>query len=196
MVVSNVDEEAVTAAALETYGELVAEDVALVLARAKAEDVADQIDDAIIVGCDSVLDLDGEIHGKPSSPAEAISRWHQMRGRSGILHTGHWVVDTRGEAEGGTGATLGATASTTVHFAKLTDDEIGAYVDTGEPLRVAGAFTLDGLGAPYVVGIEGDPSNVVGLSLPLLRELLMEVGLPWHELRSSAHQGAQGRRDS
>ena len=194
MVVSSVDEAAVTAAALETYGELVAEDVALVLARAKAEDVADQIDDAIIVGCDSVLDLDGEIHGKPASAAEARSRWRQMRGRSGILHTGHWVVDTREEADGGTGATLGATASTTVHFAKLTDDEIEAYVETGEPLRVAGAFTLDGLGGPYVTGIEGDPSNVVGLSLPLLRELLMEVGLAWHDLRSSAHRGAQGER--
>lgn len=194
MVVSSVDEAAVTAAALETYGELVAEDVALVLARAKAEDVADQIDDAIIVGCDSVLDLDGEIHGKPASAAEARSRWRQMRGRSGVLHTGHWVVDTREEADGGTGATLGATASTTVHFAKLTDDEIEAYVETGEPLRVAGAFTLDGLGGPYVTGIEGDPSNVVGLSLPLLRELLMEVGLAWHDLRSTAHRGAQGER--
>ena len=194
VVVSSVDEAAVTAAALETYGELVAEDVALVLARAKAEDVADQIDDAIIIGCDSVLDLDGAIHGKPASAAEARSRWRQMRGRSGILHTGHWVVDTRDEAQGGTGATLGATASTTVHFAKLTDDEIEAYVETGEPLRVAGAFTLDGLGGPYVTGIEGDPSNVVGLSLPLLRELLMEVGLAWHDLRSSAHRGAQGER--
>jgi septum formation protein len=196
IVVSSVDEDAVTAAARETYGELVAEDVALVLARAKAEDVADQIDDAVVIGCDSVLDLDGEIHGKPASPALAISRWHQMRGRSGVLHTGHWVVDTRAEADGGTGATLGATASTTVHFAKLTDDEIEAYVETGEPLRVAGAFTLDGLGAPYVTGIEGDPSNVVGLSLPLLRELLLEVGLAWHDLRSSAHQGAQGRREA
>ena len=195
IVVSDVDEEAVTAAARATYGELVAEDVALVLARAKAEDVADQIDDAIIIGCDSVLDLDGEIHGKPASAAVATARWHQMRGRSGILHTGHWLVDTRAEADGGTGATLGATASTTVHFAKLSDDEIDAYVATGEPLRVAGAFTLDGLGAPFVAGIEGDPSNVVGLSLPLLRELLLEVGLAWHELRSSAHQGAQGRRD-
>ena len=188
IVVSSVDEDAVTAAARETYGELVAEDVALVLARAKAEDVADQIDDAVVIGCDSVLDLDGEIHGKPTSPAVAISRWRQMRGRSGILHTGHWVVDT------GTGATLGATASTTVHFAKLTDDEIEAYVATGEPLRVAGAFTLDGLGGPFVTGIEGDPSNVVGLSLPLLRELLLELGLAWHDLRSSAHRGAQGER--
>ena len=118
-----------------------------------------------------------------------------MRGRSGVLHTGHWVIDTRDESHGGTGATLGATASTTVHFAKLSDDEIEAYVATGEPLRVAGAFTLDGLGAPFVAGIEGDPSNVVGLSLPLLRELLIEVGLSWHELRTSAHRGAQGRRD-
>ncbi|NYG07608.1 septum formation protein [Phycicoccus badiiscoriae] len=192
IVVSGVDESAVTAAARETYGELVAEDVALLLARAKAEDVADQIDDAVIIGCDSVLDLDGAIHGKPSSAAEAVSRWRQMRGRSGILHTGHWVVDTRDEDHGGTGATLGATASTTVHFAKLTDDEIDAYVETGEPLRVAGAFTLDGLGAPYVSSIEGDPSNVVGISLPLLRELLMELGLAWHDLRSSAHRGAQG----
>ena len=194
IVVSSVDEEAVTAAARVTYGELVAEDVALVLARAKAEDVADQIGDAVVIGCDSVLDLDGEIHGKPASPAVAISRWRQMRGRSGILHTGHWVVDTRDEADGGTGATLGATASTTVHFAKLSDDESEAYVATGEPLRVAGAFTLDGLGGPFVTGIEGDPSNVVGLSLPLLRELLLELGLAWHDLRSSAHRGAQGER--
>jgi septum formation protein len=194
IVVSSVDEDAVTAAARETYGELVAEDVALVLARAKAEDVADQIDDAVVIGCDSVLDLDGEVHGKPTSPAEAISRWRQMRGRSGILHTGHWVVDTRTDEDGGTGATLGATASTTVHFAKLSDDEIDAYVATGEPLRVAGAFTLDGLGGPFVTGIEGDPSNVVGLSLPLLRELLLELGLAWHDLRSTAHRGAQGER--
>lgn len=194
IVVSSVDEDAVTAAAQETYGELVAEDVALVLARAKAEDVADQIDDAVVIGCDSVLDLDGQVHGKPASPAEAVARWRQMRGRSGILHTGHWVVDTRADADGGTGATLGATASTTVHFAKLTDDEIEAYVATGEPLRVAGAFTLDGLGGPYVSGIEGDPSNVVGLSLPLLRELLLELGLAWHDLLGPAHRGAQGER--
>jgi septum formation protein len=148
----------------------------------------------VVIGCDSVLDLDGEIHGKPASAAVAVARWRQMRGRSAVLHTGHWVVDTRTEADGGTGATLGATASTTVHFAKLTDDEIEAYVATGEPLRVAGAFTLDGLGGPFVTGIEGDPSNVVGLSLPLLRELLLELGLAWHDLRSSAHRGAQGER--
>jgi septum formation protein len=184
VVVSSVDEDAVTAAARETYGELAAEDVALVLARAKAEDVAAEVGGAVIVGCDSVLELDGEIHGKPADAAEAVSRWRRMRGSRGVLHTGHWVVDTREHSAGGTGATLGATASTTVHFARLTDAEIEDYVGTGEPLRVAGAFTLDGLGGPFVAGIEGDPSNVVGLSLPLLRELFAEVGLTWHSLRA------------
>jgi septum formation protein len=182
--VSGVDEEAATAAARETYGELAAEDLALVLARAKAEDVAGQVDGALVVGCDSLLELDGQTHGKPASAEEALERWQRMRGRSGVLHTGHWVVDTRDADEGGTGATLGATASTTVHFAAIDDDEIRAYVETGEPLRVAGSFTIDGLGAPFVAGIEGDPSNVVGLSLPLLRELLAEVGLPWRSLRA------------
>jgi septum formation protein len=184
IVVSGVDESAVTAAAEQTYGELAPEDVALLLARAKAEDVASQIQGAIVVGCDSVLALDGQVHGKPVDAADAVSRWRRMRGRSGVLHTGHWVVDTRDEDEAGTGATLGATASTTVHFARLSDAEVEAYVASGEPLRVAGAFTIDGLGGPYVTAIEGDPSNVVGLSLPLLRELLQDLGLAWHELRS------------
>jgi septum formation protein len=184
IVVSGVDEDAVLKQAQGTYGELAAEDVALLLARAKAEDVASQIEHALVVGCDSVLELDGQVHGKPSSPAEAVARWQQMSGGTGVLHTGHWVVDTREPDSGGTGATLGATASTTVHFATLTEAEIEAYVASGEPLRVAGAFTLDGLGGPYVSAIEGDPSNVVGLSLPLLRELLAEIGLTWHELRS------------
>jgi septum formation protein len=185
VVVSGVDEAAVLETARSAHGELAAEDVALLLARAKAEDVAGQIDHAVIVGCDSVLELDGQIHGKPASAAEATARWRQMRGNTGVLHTGHWLVDTRDLDAGGTGATLGATASTTVHFARLTDAEIEAYVGSGEPLRVAGAFTLDGLGGPYVSAIEGDPSNVVGLSLPLLRELLGELGLTWHELRAS-----------
>ncbi|GAA4725514.1 Maf family protein [Pedococcus ginsenosidimutans] len=186
IVVSGVDEDAVTAAARETYGELAPEDVALVLARAKAEDVAGQIEHAVVVGCDSVLELDGEVHGKPADAAEAVERWSRMSGRSGVLHTGHWVVDMREPGAGGTGATLGATASTTVHFARVDMAEVEAYVATGEPLRVAGAFTLDGLGSPYVAGIEGDPSNVVGLSLPLLRELLEEVGIPWRSLRSAS----------
>ena len=131
-----------------------------------------------------MLEIDGEAHGKPADPAEAIGRWHQMRARSGILHTGHWLVDLRDQNDGGTAGMLGGTASTTVHFADLDDTEIVAYVATGEPLRVAGAFTLDGLGAPYVSGIEGDPSNVVGVSLPLLRELVRELGIAWHDLCS------------
>jgi septum formation protein len=184
IVVSEVDEDAVTARARETYGELAAEDVALLLARAKGEEVAGQVAHAVVVGCDSVLELEGEVHGKPTSPQEAAARWRQMSGSSGVLHTGHWVVDTREEDDGGTGATLGATASTEVHFARLDDAEIEAYVATGEPLRVAGAFTLDGIGSAYVTGIEGDPSNVVGLSLPLLRDLLGELDIPWRELRA------------
>jgi septum formation protein len=184
IVVSSVDEEAVTTAAAERYGDLGPEDVALLLARAKAEDVASQIEHAVVVGCDSLLELDGEVHGKPVDAAEAVQRWSRMSGSSGVLHTGHWLVDTREPAGGGTGATLGATASTTVHFGRLDEAEIDAYVATGEPLRVAGAFTIDGLGAPYVTGVEGDPSNVVGLSLPLLRDLLGELGLAWRHLRA------------
>ena len=188
VLVSDVDEDAVVAAALETYGELAADEVALVLARAKAEAVAAAVvagdgdgvpAEAIVLGCDSVLELDGEVHGKPADAAEAVARWQRMRGRSGVLHTGHWIVDER---EDGTGATLGATASTTVHFADVGDAEIEAYVGTGEPLRVAGAFTVDGLGAAFVRGIEGDHHNVVGLSLTLLRELLAEVGVAWPSL--------------
>lgn len=187
--VSTVDEDATLAAAESTNGPLSPADVALLLARAKAEDVArSRIEDdeveSLVLGCDSVLELDGEVHGKPSDAAEATARWQRMRGRSGVLHTGHWLIDDRDPDEGGTSGVVGATASTTVHFADLDDAEIAAYITTGEPLHVAGAFTLDGLGAPYVRAIEGDPSNVVGVSLPLLRELLAELGVAWHTLRS------------
>jgi septum formation protein len=188
-VVSSVDEDAVVAASEESLGTtLAADEVALLLARAKAEDVAAQVHDALVVGCDSVLELGGEVHGKPRDAQEAMARWRRMRGSSGVLHTGHWVVDTRSPESGGTGGTLGASASTTVHFGQVDDEEVAAYVATGEPLRVAGAFTLDGLGGAYVDGIEGDPSNVIGLSLPLLRELLGELGVAWRDLRSPAHR--------
>ncbi len=203
--VSAVDEEAALAAAEDTLGPLAPQDVALLLARAKAEDVAfsrlghtgyavgspapatqptatDRPADALVLGCDSVLELDGEVHGKPADAAEATTRWQRMRGRSGILHTGHWLIDLRELQDGGTRGAVGATASTTVHFAALDDDEIAAYVATGEPLKVAGAFTLDGLGGPFVTGIEGDPSNVVGVSLPVLRELVRELRLSWFDL--------------
>lgn len=187
VIVSSVDEPAVQAAAEEAAGHpLEAADLALLLARTKCEDVASSAPDTdVVLGCDSVLELDGEIHGKPAHPAEAISRWHRMRGRSGILHTGHWLVDQRDPDAGGTAGTVGATASTLVHFADLSDAEIEAYVATGEPLRVAGAFTVDGLGGPYVRGIEGDYHAVVGVSLPVLRDLLGELEIPWHTLRSA-----------
>jgi len=188
--VSSVDEDAV----VSRYGVTAAEDVALVLARAKAEDVAahlvdgpdDELRAALVVGCDSVLELDGEVHGKPGTAERAVERWRRMRGRTGVLHTGHWLVDTRATSEDGSGATLGAVASTTVHFADLADDEIAAYVATGEPLAVAGAFTVDGFGGAYVLGVEGDHHAVVGISLPLLRELLGEVGVCWHTLWRSS----------
>ena len=181
VLVSGVDEDAVVA----HYGVTDAQDVALVLARAKAEDVASRLgsdadfEGALVLGCDSVLELGGQVHGKPADAAQAIARWQQMRGGSGVLHTGHWLIDARDDGGGGT---LGAVASTRVHFGTLSDDEIAAYVATGEPLAVAGGFTLDGLGGAYVTGIEGDHHNVVGVSLPLLRDLLAEVGVSWHQL--------------
>ena len=198
--VSTVDEDAVVAAAQVAGGPLDAADVALLLARAKAEDVVAALEgydpygevDAgvphgiLVLGCDSVLELDGEVHGKPADAAEAVARWRRMRGTSGVLHTGHWLVDLRDTDAGGTGGMVGGTASTTVHFADLDDAEVDAYVATGEPLRVAGAFTIDGLGGPYVAGIEGDPSNVIGVSLPLLRDLVRELGIAWHDLRGPA----------
>jgi septum formation protein len=154
-------------------------DVALLLARVKAEDVAARAGDALVLGCDSVLELDGEVHGKPADPADARQRWRRMRGRSGVLHTGHWLIDGR---DCGTHGSTGAVASTTVRFARLTDAEIDAYVTTGEPLAVAGAFTIDGLGGVFVTGVDGDPGTVVGLSLPLMRDLVATFGIAWPDL--------------
>jgi len=149
------------------------------LAELKCAAVADREGvplDALVLGCDSVLELDGEALGKPRDAADAVRRWRSMRGRAGILHTGHCLRDR------GTGQVVAATASTTVHFADLTDDEIEAYVATGEPLQVAGAFTVDGLGGAFVTRIEGDHHNVVGLSLPLVRELVAGLGHTWTDL--------------
>jgi septum formation protein len=157
--------------------------LAVALAGLKAGAVADRLETTneavLVVGCDSVLELDGEVHGKPSSPAEAVHRWRRMRGRSGVLHTGHCLVElTAARAR----RQLSREARTVVHFAELTDAEIAAYVATEEPLRVAGAFTLDGLGGAYVTGIEGDPHTVVGIGLPLLRNMVRELGHEWHAL--------------
>ncbi|MEV7183191.1 nucleoside triphosphate pyrophosphatase [Kitasatospora sp. NPDC093102] len=164
VVVSGVDEDAITAA---TPAEL-----ALVLAEAKAKAVAAGLADGeLVIGCDSVLELDGQALGKPADAAEALARWQSMRGRAGVLRTGHCVIDTT------TGRQSSATASTTVRFGTPDDAEIAAYVASGEPLHVAGAFTLDGRSAPFVDGIDGDPGNVIGLSLPLLRRLLADLDL-------------------
>ncbi|MBB1253558.1 septum formation inhibitor Maf [Streptomyces sp. OF3] len=166
VIVSGVDEDALSA---PTPTEL-----ALVLARAKAAAVAERPEaaDALVVGCDSVLELDGRPLGKPADAEDAMNRWKSMRGRSGVLLTGHCVVDTT------TGGEAFGTAATTVHFGEPTDAEIAAYVASGEPLHVAGAFTLDGRSAPFIDRIEGDHGNVIGLSLPLLRRLLAELGTP------------------
>ena len=168
VVVSGVDESTVTGPPA---------DVALTLAVRKATAVAAGRDDDLVLGCDSVLDLDGEALGKPSGHDDAVARWRRMRGRTGVLRTGHCLIDTltrRDAAE---------VAATTVHFSDLSDAEIDWYVGTGEPLRVAGAFTIDGLGGPFVDGLEGDPHNVVGLSLPLLRRMLTDIGSSLLDLR-------------
>ncbi|GAA1712091.1 Maf family protein [Isoptericola hypogeus] len=193
VVVSDVDEPAVLAGARERAAALGTPlepvDAVLALAQAKAEAVTRQVEEsgvsALVVGCDSMLEIDGEVVGKPADADEARARWRAMRGRAAVLHSGHWLVDAREADDGGTGATLGATSSTTVHFADVDDAEIDAYVATGEPLHVAGAFTIDGLGGPYVERIEGDHHGVVGLSLPLLRELLGELDVPWRALRDA-----------
>ena len=156
-------------------------ELALQLAELKCAAVAGRPEvqtGSLVLGCDSVLELDGLALGKPDDAADAIARWQAMRGRSGVLHTGHSLHDT------GSGAVAAATASTTVHFADLSDEEISAYVATGEPLHVAGAFTVDGLGGAFVTAIEGDHHNVVGVSLPLLRQLVAELGHSWVSLWS------------
>lgn len=185
VVVSGVDEDAALAAVEAVEGSVPTDRVPLVLARAKGEQVAGRLREegrpgSLVLACDSVLELDGEVHGKPHSPEVAVERWHRMRGRAGVLHSGHWLIDQRCVTHP---RAVGGTASTIVHFADLTDAEVADYVATGEPLQVAGAFTVDGLGGPYVTSVEGDHHAVVGVSLPLLRCLVMELGLRWHDLR-------------
>jgi septum formation protein len=171
VLVSGVDESAVDATRAET--------LAGTLARMKAEAVAARLriqapmghSRRLVLGCDSVLAFDGAILGKPVDAAEAVRRWHAMRGREGVLHTGHCLIDLE------TGKTAEAVAGTVVRFADITDTEITAYVNTGEPIAVAGAFTIDGLGGWFLESISGDAGTVIGVSLPTLRRLLGELGL-------------------
>jgi len=163
VIVSGVDESGFSAG---TPAELVA-----VLAQAKAGAVAARVDRGLVIGCDSMLDLDGRARGKPKSAADAAALWREMSGRTGTLVTGHCVIDA------GTGQQAAAVAATEVRFGTPSDEEIAAYVDSGEPLTVAGAFTLGGRGGWFVDGIDGDHGNVIGISLPLLRRLLAELGV-------------------
>ncbi|QNN53670.1 Maf family protein [Nocardioides mesophilus] len=158
------------------------------LAELKADAVLGRLDEAaagavaadvLVLGCDSVLDFGGEVLGKPADAEEARARWQKMRGGTGVLHTGHCLVLRS------SGRRLVRAVDTVVHFAEVDDVEIDAYVASGEPLHVAGAFTLDGLGGAFVRGIEGDPHNVVGVSLPALREMVAELGLRWTDLWSA-----------
>jgi septum formation protein len=166
VIVSGVDEDAIVA---DSPAELVQ-----LLAAAKARAVREVTGEALILGCDSLLEFDGEALGKPGTPEVAVARWRRLRGRTGVLHTGHELLAPT--------FTASATVSTVVHFADVTDDEIESYCATGEPTAVAGAFTIDGLGGWFVDGIEGDHHNVVGLSLPALRRMLRAHGLALADL--------------
>lgn len=186
LLASHVDEDAAVAAA----GPLTPAEMVLLLARLKAEAVVGRaVDDGtgnigpidgFILGGDSAFELDGVVYGKPHLPEVARERWLLQRGREGQLHSGHWLIDHRG---GVAARATGGVSTSTVRFASnISDDEIDAYVATGEPLQVAGAFTIDSLGAPFISEVRGDPHAVVGLSVALLRELLLEFDVSWPSL--------------
>ena len=169
VIVSGVDESRV-------MGEDPAE-LASTLAELKAQAVLDLVGpDSLVLGCDSVLHFGREILGKPEGPEEATSRWKRMRGGSGTLYTGHCLIDTAADRQ------IVRASGTEVHFAEVSDEEIAAYVATGEPLHVAGSFTLDGYGSAFIDRIEGDPGTVIGLSMPLLRNMLGELEIALHDL--------------
>jgi len=163
VVVSGVDETADPGLATQA--------VVQALADRKAQAVARTRPDALVLGCDSLLEFDRAALGKPASAREAIRMWQRLSGRTGTLWTGHCLIDVSA------GRTARGTASTEVRFGSPSPAELDAYVASGEPLSLAGAFSIEGLGAPFVQGIDGDPSNVMGLSLPLLRRLLADLGL-------------------
>jgi len=186
-----VDEDAVAAAATAERGAaLTPEELVLLLARAKAADVAQRIRaehprfDGIVIGGDSMFAIGGQVHGKPYTPEAARERWQQMRGATGILHSGHSVFRVGPDLEP---VEATAVAEAAVTFADdVTDAELDAYIDSGEPLHVAGAFTVDSLGGAFITRVEGDPSTVVGMSLSTLRRLARELGVVWTDLWSQS----------
>ncbi|MFT4188087.1 MAG: nucleoside triphosphate pyrophosphatase [Aeromicrobium sp.] len=175
VVVSGVDESAMTSHD--------AANLAAALAQAKCRAVAKDRPGDLVIGCDSVLAFEGEIFGKPGDARTAAARWQRLRGKSGLLHTGHCL--RLGDQE------VVETASAVVHFADVSDAEIIEYVSSGEPLQVAGGFTVDGLGSAFIRGIEGDHHTVTGISVPLLRELVADFGLRWTDLWDPAHRRAR-----
>ncbi|GAA3102759.1 Maf family protein [Nonomuraea salmonea] len=162
VIVSGVDED--------SYSAYSPAALSLVLAKAKAEAVASGLEEGLVIGCDSILELDGRPYGKPASREEAIERWRLMRGRTGRLVTGHCVIDVAA------GRQAAETGTTVIRFGQPSEDEIAAYVATDEPLSLAGAFSIEGRGGWFVESIEGDHGNVLGVSLPLLRDLFAELG--------------------
>ena len=172
---SHVDEEG----AVDAAGPLTPTAMVQLLARLKAQAVVSPQLDGFILGCDSGFELDGQVYGKPHTAAVARERWELQRGREGELHSGHWLIDHRGGTLNGE---VGAVSSTLVRFAELDDAEIDAYIASGEPLEVAGAFTIDSLGAAYITEIRGDAHSVVGVSVATLRQMLAGFGVPWHSL--------------
>lgn len=172
IIVSNVDEET------DFFSAMTPEDMVIALAISKAHTVREMIDyPAIIIGCDSTFDVDGVSFGKPGTPEIAIARAQKISGRSGLLHTGHCIIDTE------QGIEIADRITTKVTFSEMTDLEIADYVDSGEPLHVAGGFTLDGFGSPFIPVIEGDYTNVVGISMPFIRSAMKQLGYSWPQVK-------------
>jgi septum formation protein len=175
IIVSNVDEET------DFFNAMSPEDMVIALAISKAHTVRELIDyPAIIIGCDSTFDVDGVSFGKPGTPEIAIDRAKKISGRSGLLHTGHCIIDTE------RGIEIADRVTTKVTFADMSDEEIHDYVASEEPLHVAGGFTLDGFGSPFIPVIEGDYTNVVGISMPFLRNAMKQLGYSWPEVKEMA----------
>jgi len=166
------DPEVMVSGVSEDIGDVATARAVVILAERKGSAVAGRCPGSLVLGCDSMLDLDGMALGKPATPEEATDMWRRLSGNHGVLHTGHCLIDTR------TDRRVSRLASTLVRFGTPSVGEISAYVASGEPLTVAGAFSIDGLAAPFIDSIDGDPSNVLGVSLPLLRRMLDEIGVP------------------
>jgi septum formation protein len=175
VIVSGVDEED------PKLTSLAPREMVIALAILKAHTIKSQVgDEHLIIGCDSTFEFQGRSLGKPLTPELATARCKELRGNFGLLHTGHCIIDTK------QGIEISDVSTSKVFFADMTDAEIADYVASGEPLNVAGGFTLDGLSAPFISRIEGDPSGIIGLSLPLLRRVINSLGLTWSSISKSA----------